>query len=53
MSISNGDAELYIRFNEKNEKDIYKLKELIKFILMGKKTAIKSSSHDGAHMNYH
>jgi len=22
MSITNGDAELYIRFNEKNEKDI-------------------------------
>lgn len=30
MSVTNGDAELYIRFNEKNEKDIYKLKDLIK-----------------------
>jgi hypothetical protein len=50
MSITNGDAELFIRFNEKSQKDIYKIKNLIKFILMGKKNAI-SNSAEGDQLN--
>lgn len=37
MDIKNGETDLFIRFNEKTDNDVFKLKNLVKFILMSKK----------------
>jgi len=51
LNLNNGVAELFIRYNEKQDDNINKLKDLIKYILTSKKKSINETNKTGK--NYH